>query len=599
MADGVFSIKREVYETEDGMVPVLVRGPDPDSDPATLEDVESDMVHQMSRWRRLGILAVLNIVTAIAAFDATCICVILPHQSIARELDASFSMSLSMGAAVLLASAISQPLFAEAAHVFGRRPAYLAALALFITGSLLSCFAKNAGMLLAGRTTQGIGSGGPVALSNLVTADLYTARKRFGSFAYQNMFWAMGTVSGPLVGGAIVQTKDSAWRYIYWGTLPFLALSFAGSWALMGYDKHHRNIRDIKNFDWGGAFLYIASSVCLVLPLSWGGSVYPWKSAAVIVPFTICVLSFISLWVYEKKIERPMFRKSLFRSPSTICHLAMAVLHGLLMWMVLYYLAVYYMGVKYKTPLMTGVWALPATLTVAPMAALVGLVTSKTGRYQGFLVGGWTLLVTIFGALTILDKDSSAGTILVLVMFLGTAMGFLLPVNSIGVTATCDKQDAGHGMAMIVVLRTLGQCLGIAVGMSIFSTQLAKELNSVGLIKVPVNDAIQLMRASMESQAAHSTFMSMAVAASLKKVWMAGSVMAGLGLILAIFARSPRLPRDSVPDEKGKGKELELEQEKVEPGAECNLKHSVAGQVWLWLRPCLRRKTSLEQSNSP
>jgi len=87
MADGVFSIKREVYETEDGMVPVLVRSPDPDpdpdpdSDPTTLEDVESDMVHQMSRWRRMGILAVLNTVTAIAAFDATCICVILPVSS--------------------------------------------------------------------------------------------------------------------------------------------------------------------------------------------------------------------------------------------------------------------------------------------------------------------------------------------------------------------------------------------------------------------------------------------------------------------------------------------------------------------------------------
>lgn len=83
MADGVFSIKREVYETEDGMVPVLVRSPDPDpdSDPTTLEDVESDMIHQMSRWRRMGILSVLNIVTAIAAFDATCICVILPVSS--------------------------------------------------------------------------------------------------------------------------------------------------------------------------------------------------------------------------------------------------------------------------------------------------------------------------------------------------------------------------------------------------------------------------------------------------------------------------------------------------------------------------------------
>jgi MFS family permease len=132
-------------------------------------------------------------------------------QAMARQLNASFSISLSMGSAVLLASAISQPIFAELANVIGRRPAYLASMVFFMTGSIVSGTAKSSVALLLGRTIQGIGSGGPQALSGLVMADLYSARKRSGSMAYQQVSWALGTVAGPLIGGAIVQSKDSAW----------------------------------------------------------------------------------------------------------------------------------------------------------------------------------------------------------------------------------------------------------------------------------------------------------------------------------------------------------------------------------------------------
>ncbi|QPC72572.1 hypothetical protein HYE68_003324 [Fusarium pseudograminearum] len=566
MADEIIRDERE--EAEKGTMPTITQ--DADSDPAIIEKAETESLQNMGRWRRMGIIFVLNTVTMISAFDATSICVILP--AMARQLNASFSISLSMGSAVLLTSAISQPIFAELAHVIGRRPAYLAALVFFMTGSIVSGFSNGSVMLLVGRAIQGVGSGGPQALSGLVMADLYSARKRSGSMAYQQMSWALGTIAGPLVGGAIVQSKDSAWRWIFRASLPFLVLSFIGAWALMGYDKHQRNCRDIKQIDWIGVLLYMISSVSLILPLTWGGSRFPWKSPAIIVPFVVSFFAFIALGVYETKVERPMFRRGLFRKWSTICHLTMSALHGLLMWMVLYYLAVYFMGVKSQTPLMTGVWALPATISVAPMAALVGLVTQKTGKYQGFLIGGWSLLVTIFGVLTILDKDSSTATILVLAMFMGIAMGLIFPVMTIGVQATCNEEDAGHGISLILVLRTMGQCLGIAIGMSIFSTQLAKELEKVGLGNVQVSNAMQLMRASMEGGGINQTLMNMAVAAALKKLWMAGSIMAGVGLVLCLFARCPKLPRDSEPHEKGIS------------GPVSDPRDAVAGRIWGWLK---------------
>lgn len=116
-----------------------------------------------------------------------------------------------MGSVFLLATAISQPIFAELAHVIGRRPAYIASLTIFISGTILCGAARNSLMLLAGRAVQGVGSGGPQALSGMILADLFPIRERSRWVAYQNVSWALGTIAGPLVGGAFVENVDSNW----------------------------------------------------------------------------------------------------------------------------------------------------------------------------------------------------------------------------------------------------------------------------------------------------------------------------------------------------------------------------------------------------
>lgn len=116
-----------------------------------------------------------------------------------------------MGSVFLLATAIAQPIFAEIAHVVGRRPAYMAGLVIFITGTVLCGTAKSSIMLLAGRAVQGIGSGGPQALSGIIHADMFAIRERSRWMSYQHVSWALGTIAGPLIGGAVVQNKDSQW----------------------------------------------------------------------------------------------------------------------------------------------------------------------------------------------------------------------------------------------------------------------------------------------------------------------------------------------------------------------------------------------------
>ncbi|KAF5724757.1 multidrug transporter [Fusarium mundagurra] len=498
---------------------------------------------ELSNTRKLSILLVMNTVSLVQSFDATCICVALP--SLARELNASFSESLSMGSVFLLATAIAQPIFAEMAHVVGRRPAYMASLVVFITGTVLCGSAKSSIMLLAGRAVQGVGSGGPQALSGIIHADMFAIRERSRWMSYQHVSWALGTIAGPLIGGAVVQNKDSQWRWIFWCTLPLLGSSLIGAMFLLGYDKGKRNLRLIKHLDWMGILLYIIASISLLLPLTWGGPRFPWKSAAVIVPLIVSFLAFLGLGFYEKTVKKPMFRKSLFRHRSTVLQFVSATIHGSLMWMVLYYLAVYFLGIKGQTPLMAGVWALPATITVAPMAAVVGIVAYRTGRYMGFLLGGWALMVTMFGVMTILDKDTPTWVILVMTLFLGIAIGLLIPVMNIGVQATVREEDAGHAISMIYLLRTMGQCMGIAIGIAVFSVQLEKELGKLGLNTAQISNALKMIKASVEhgSLGQHEHMMN-AVAKALQCLWMTGSILAGLALIMCLFARCPKLPED-------------------------------------------------------
>ncbi|KAM0426805.1 hypothetical protein ACHAPT_008121 [Fusarium lateritium] len=493
--------------------------------------------------RKVGILLVMNTVALVQAFDATCICVTLP--ALAKELDASFSESLSMGSVFLLTTAISQPIFSELAHVIGRRPAYIASLIIFITGTVLCGAAQNSLMLLVGRAVQGVGSGGPQALSGMILADLFPIRERSRWVAYQNVSWALGTIAGPLVGGAFVENEDSNWRWIFWCTLPFLGGSLVGSIFMLGYDSDQRNWRLIKHLDWIGIVLFAISSVSILLPLTWGGSRFSWKSAQVLVPIGVSIVSFVALGAYERVAERPMFRQSLFRNRSTILQFVNAMIHGILMWMVLYYLAVFFLGVKGKSPLMTGVWALPATVTVAPVAAIVGIVAYRTGKYQGFMIGGWGLLVAIFGAMTVLDQDTTTHTTLIIILLLGIAMGLLIPVMSIGVQATVEEGDVGHAIGMIYALRTMGQCLGIAIGITVFSSQLRKELKSMNQDTDHANNAMKLIKVSIEQGGFGHERMTEAVVMALKHLWATGSALAGLAFILGLFARCPKLPKNA------------------------------------------------------
>ena len=81
----------------------------------------------------------------------------------------------------------------------------MVALVLFLIGAIVASVSHSFGPLLVSRSLQGIGGGGLIALTEIVVTDLVPLRLRGQWFGFISAMWSVGSVTGPIVGGAFSQ----------------------------------------------------------------------------------------------------------------------------------------------------------------------------------------------------------------------------------------------------------------------------------------------------------------------------------------------------------------------------------------------------------
>ena len=119
-------------------------------------------------------------------------------------------MAFWIAASYLLAQAECQPVLAGLADIFGRRAVFFAAVALFAIGSIMCGRVEDTATMLAGRSVQGLGGGGIAAVNLIILSDLVPLRQRSRYLGYIQLVFAIGTNTGPVIGGLLVK---STWRW--------------------------------------------------------------------------------------------------------------------------------------------------------------------------------------------------------------------------------------------------------------------------------------------------------------------------------------------------------------------------------------------------
>ncbi|MCJ1413683.1 hypothetical protein MMC32_000007 [Xylographa parallela] len=509
---------------------------------------EAELVPVKRGWRFYGAFASLCVVNLVLALDGTSVSVALPI--IAQELNGTAIQAFWIGTSYLLASAVVQPTYASFSHIFGRQPLLLIALTLFTLGAIVAGVAHNVAMLLVGRCIQGVGGGGIIALSYIIITDMVGLRERGKWIGIVNMSQAIGSVSGPVIGG--VFSIDVTWRWIFFVNLPFCGLGFAMIPLFLRLTSVSGDLKNkLRRVDWFGSIIFISSLTGFLIPLTWGGIEYPWSSWHTLVPLCVGGMGLLCFVLYEDLVaSEPMFRLGLFSNRTGVLSYLCTSLQGIMIWSILFYLPLYYEGVKGFSPIMAGVALFPQTFTTGPAAIVAGVLITSTGRYRWSLWLGWSLTVLGMGLLAILDVNTSTVSWIFLNIVSGLGLGILWPACSFGAQAAASNADLPFAAAMFAFFRVLGQTIGVAIGGLIFQNELQAQLLTypslaadASALSKDSSALVQLLKAMPEDSIEKAEIITCFVKA-LRTLWIALTAISALGLFCSFFIKGLTLDRD-------------------------------------------------------
>lgn len=376
---------------------------------------------------------------------------------------------------------VTQPLYTTTSDIFGRKPPLYVGFFLFTAGSLVFALAQNMDTIIVSRVLQGLGGGGLDLLGEIIVADITTLQERPLYLGLMALPIAMGTILGPSLGA--VFSSFVSWRWIGWINLPLLGVAF----PLVLFFLRLRQIdtsfmANMKRLDWGGIFLSLTGTTVFVLPLSWAGDLYPWRSWQTILPLLIGAALLVAFAIYESKPEAPVMPHRLFRSRTVKMTLLGNFMHGAMLFSLLQYLPFFYQAVELQTVIGSAVSLIPTSIISITAAAGGVIAVGVVGRgYRWTIRLFWVIVTLGTGLLGLIDPTSSLSMRMGLPIIWGAGIGALMRLLHLPMQASVRSvDDTGLAIGLLLSFRLLGGVVGLAVGSTIFSSVFTSSLAAIG-----------------------------------------------------------------------------------------------------------------------
>src|SRR5450830_1756308 len=359
----------------------------------------------------------------LGALDQTIVATALP--TIGRHFGNLDDLSWVV-TAYLLTGTASTPLYGKLSDIHGRRAVMLAAIGIFIAGSLACALARNMTALVLGRALQGLGGGGLMALAQTIIADIVSPRERGRYQGYIGAVFAASSVGGPVLGGFLTEHLD--WSLIFWINLP-LGLAALGMTAnvLKLVPFHPRKHR----LDVIGALLMTTAAVALLLALSWGGRWFDWISA----PFGALLLASAILWgLFAWRLvatAEPFLPLAVLGTPVVRCAAlagacAMATLVGMTIFVPLYFEVVLHLSAS-----QSGMALIPLMGATVALSTVTGRLLMHMTHYKRLALAGLTLALLSLAVLAIWPASLPTVLVLALLTLIGSGLGTLFPISTV------------------------------------------------------------------------------------------------------------------------------------------------------------------------
>ena len=244
--------------------------------------------------------ATLAMAFFIAYADQNGVGVALP--TIGKDLSAEDTIAWA-GTSSLIANTVFQVLYGRLSDIFGRKNIYLSTIALLAVGEFLCATAQSAPALYVFRGLTGIATGGINSLTMAIVSDVVTLQKRGYYQGILGSFLGLGNIVGPFLSAAFIQ--HNSWRDFFFLIGPLAVVSGALSIFLLPPSPAKGNAWEkIKLIDWWGLLAGSIVTIFVLIPISGGGSYFPWASPMVISMLAVSGVAGIAFLLIEWRVAR-------------------------------------------------------------------------------------------------------------------------------------------------------------------------------------------------------------------------------------------------------------------------------------------------------
>ncbi|KAI0403208.1 major facilitator superfamily protein [Xylaria palmicola] len=527
-----------------------------DESPKLLEEGQSFSAVQRS-FGFWAIIVGLGVMLLLAALENTIITTAAPY--ILAEIPLGDDW-VWLTNAFFLASAAFQPLLGQLSNLFGRRWMILSVISIYTLGSGICGGATTGAALIAGRTVQGIGSGGIIQGYDTIISDLVPLRYRGNYIAIILLIYSIGTTLGALVGGLLVD--HTTWRWCFYINLPIGAVSLVVMFFCL--QVHHRRdasvFQRLKRIDFLGNAILVAGTTSMLIALAYAGTRHPWSSWNTLVPLLLGFASYFIFAAFEASRfapAEPVMPPRLFMNRTSVIIAINTFLYSAAAYWVIFFLPVYFQAVQLDSPTKAGVNVIPVTLLSVPTASLAAWALTKWGKFKPIHLVGFALFNIGLGLFTRLDEHTPTGE-WVGYMFVGpVGGGLLLSTQLPAFQAPVSEADQALATGSWNFVRTLGGIWGVAIPAAVFAHRV-NELVAAGKIANPEAAALLVDGGAYEhasaafvrsfSSLADQTDIVVVYRLAIQRTFLVCIAFSGLAFLLCLFEQNIPLRTELVTD---------------------------------------------------
>jgi EmrB/QacA subfamily drug resistance transporter len=431
------------------------------------------------------------------------------------------------------------PLYGKLSDLYGRRRLYFIAMALFVTGSVLSGLSQTMGQLIAFRALQGLGAGGLMPLAFIMIGDVLSFEQRAKTQGLFSGVWGVASIIGPLLGGFLVD--QLSWHWVFFvNVLPALlaALLVGAAWRDPARDMSRR-----PSIDYAGVVVMTVGIVALLLGLFDLGS--PLSLAAI----ALSAVLFVALYFVERRAVDPVLPLPLFRDRLFSVAVIQGALAGWAMFGSANFVPLFGQAVIGLTATAAGSMLTPQMLGWV-FASIIGSRLLLRVGYRAISVAGMALLVAGALLMTRIAAMPSMPMVMVSLGLMGSGMGLAMPAFLIAVQNTVRRDMLGTATSTVTFSRNIGGTLGVSVMGAILANRVAANLLASGIDPASV-ELSALLAGEGASVAGTAPEAAAAIGAAIGSVFVAALIAAILAFLVTLAAPRERIAergRAPIPD---------------------------------------------------